>query len=180
MAGMKSSQIVSDEVVHTGRICRVHAIALRMDTGEVVPRDLIEFGDAVVVVPVLADGALVLIRNQRFAVGEELLELPAGKLDAGEDPASAAARELAEETGYSAGRLQPLGGFYSCPGALDEYLHVFGATELTDGKQDLEPHERIRVEVVPADRLDGMIASGELHDAKSIAACALWRLREET
>ena len=175
MTGM-NSRIVSDEVVHRGRICRVHKIALRMDTGEVVPRDLIEFGDAVVVVPVLGDGSVVLIRNERFAVGEELLELPAGKLDGAEDPSAAAARELAEETGYSAGRLERLGGFYSCPGAIDEYLHVFLATDLAAGRQNLEAHERIRLEIVPPRRLTEMIVAGELHDAKSIAALSLWRL----
>ena len=170
-------KVVSDELVYTGRICRVHRVGLEMDTGEVVPRDLVEFADAVVIVPLLDDGSLVLIRNERFAVGEELYEFPAGKLEAGEAPESCAARELAEETGYAAGRMQRLGGFYSCPGAVTEYLHVFLATELTGGGQSLEAHERISVEVVSQHRLEEMIAGGELHDAKSIAAHALWRLR---
>ena len=174
-----ASEIVSDEVMYEGAVCRVHRVGVKMDTGEVVPRDLLEFSDAVVVVPVRADGSVVLIRNERFAVGEELLELPAGKLDGDEDPATAAARELLEETGCAAGKLEKLGGFYSCPGALTEYLHIFLATDLRQGPQQLETYERIRPEVVPADRVDEMIASGELHDAKSIAAWALHRLREK-
>jgi len=172
-------EFVSDEVVYSGSICRVRKVGLRLDGGEVVPRDLIEFADAVVIVPVLDDGAVVLIRNERFAVGEELYELPAGKLEPGEDPGACAARELAEETGYTAGRLERLGGFYSCPGAVTEYLHVFLAGELTPGRQSLDGHERIRVAVVSRERLGQMIREGELHDAKSIAACALWDLREE-
>lgn len=173
---MKSS-VVTNELVYTGSICRVRKVGLRMDTGEVVGRDLIELADAVVIVPVLADGSVALIRNERFAVGEELYEFPAGKLEPGEQPEACAARELAEETGFAAGRLERLGGFYSCPGAVTEYLHVFLAAELTGGRQALEGHERIRVEVVSAERLGRMIAAGELHDAKSIAAYALWRLR---
>jgi len=173
-----NSKVVQDEIVYTGPICRVHRIGLEMDTGQVVPRDLIEFADAVVVVPVRPDGSVVLIRNERFAVGEELLELPAGKLDGDEDPQTCAARELAEETGYTAAALTKLGGFYSAPGAITEYLHVFAATGLTPGRQRLEAHERIAVEVAEPERVDEMIASGQLHDAKSIAAWALWRLRK--
>ena len=170
-------KVVQDEVVYEGGICRVHKIGLQMDTGEVVPRDLIEFADAVVIVPVLADGSVVLIRNERFAVGEALLEFPAGQIDPGEEPPRCAARELTEETGYSAGRIESLGGFYSAPGALTEYLHVFVATELTDGEQRLETHERITVETASHERLREMIATGELHDGKSIAAYTLWRIR---
>lgn len=165
-------------MVHTGKICRVHRIGLQMDTGEVVPRDLIEFDDAVVVVPVLSDGSVVLIRNERFAVGEELYEFPAGKIDDDEAPETCAARELIEETGYTAGRLEKLGGFYSCPGAVTEYLHAFAATELIEGVQALEKHERIEVELVAPGRIDDMIRTGLLHDAKSISAWAMWRLME--
>ncbi len=177
MTVMKS-RIVSSELVYAGAICRVRKVGLETADGEVVPRDLVEMDDAVVVVPVLADGAVVLIRNERFAVGEELWEFPAGKLDSpAESPEACAARELAEETGYAAGRLEPLGGFYSCPGLLTEYLHVFLASDLRPGRQALEAHERIQPVRVELNRLRDMIAAGELHDAKSIAAYALWRLK---
>ena len=173
-----NSKLVQDKIVYTGQICRVHSIRLEMDDGQVVSRDLVEFADAVVVVPVRPDGSVVLIRNERFAVGERLLELPAGKLDDDERPETCAARELAEETGYAASALEKLGGFYSAPGAITEYLHVFAATGLTPGPQRLEAHERIEVDVVEPERVDEMIASGQLHDAKSIAAWTLWRLRK--
>ncbi len=172
------SEIVEDKVVYTGKICRVYKIGLRMDTGEVVSRDLVEFDDAVVVVPVLADGSVVLIRNERFAVGEKLYEFPAGKIDGDEAPEDCASRELTEETGYTAGRLEKLGGFYSCPGAVTEYIHAFVATELAEGPQRLEEYERIEVELVGPGRIDDMIRTGGLHDAKSISAWAMWRLKE--
>jgi len=173
-----NSRIVADEVVYDGAVCRVHRIGLETDTGEVVRRDLVEFAPAVVVVPVLDDGSVVLIRNERFAVGETLWEFPAGKVDPGEAPGACAARELAEETGYRAGRLEALGGFYSCPGAVTEYLHAFAATALAAGAQALEAYERITVEAVPPDRLGRMIRTGEVHDGKTLAAWALWSLRE--
>ena len=173
-----NSRIVADEVVYDGAVCRVHRVGLETDTGEVVPRDLVEFSPAVVVVPVLPDGSVVLIRNERFAVSEVLWEFPAGKVDPGEAPEACAARELAEETGYRAGRVEPLGGFYSCPGAVTEYLHAFLATDLTAGDQDLEAYERITPEPVAAERLADMIRTGEVHDGKTLAAWALWSLRE--
>ena len=173
------SRFVSDEVAYDGAICRVRKVGLGMDDGQIVPRELIEMADATVIVPVLPDESVVMIRNERFAVNEDLLEFPAGKLDSpDEPPAECAARELAEETGYSAGRIEPLGSFYSCPGLLTERLHAFGATDLTAGEQALEGYERIRVQVVPPGRVRELIRSGELHDAKSIAAWALWRLAE--
>ena len=179
MARMET-KVVSDKVVYEGAICRVRKLGLETEAGRVVSRDLIEMADAVVIVPVRPDGSVVLIRNERFAVEEELLELPAGKLDVeGEDPAACAARELTEETGYSAGRIERLGGFYSCPGAVTEYMHVFLATDLTAGEQDLQGCERIRVEPTPPDRLTEMIATGQLHDGKSLAAVLLWRMHKD-
>jgi len=174
------TKVVSDKVVYEGAICRVRQLGLRTDAGEVVSRDLVEMHDAVVILPVRDDGSVVLIRNERFAVEEELLELPAGKLDVeGETPAACAARELAEETGYTAAKLERLGGFYTCPGAVTEYMHVFLATGLTAGEQDLQGSERIRVAPTPPDTLTGMIASGELHDGKSLAAVLLWRMHKD-
>jgi ADP-ribose pyrophosphatase len=172
------SKIIQDEVVYEGSICRVHRVRLRMDDGQVVPRDLVEMSDAVVVVPVLPDGRLAMIRNERFAVGEELLEFPAGKLDsANEDPGKAAARELAEETGYTAGKIEKLGGFYTAPGAVTEFITAWLATELRLGRQALEQYERIKVHPVAPAELADLIRGGEVHDAKSISAWALWQLR---
>ena len=174
------TKVVSDKVVYDGAICRVRQLRLEAEPGRVVSRDLIEMDDAVVILPVTADGSVVLIRNERFAVNEDLLELPAGKLDvAGESPADAAVRELAEETGYRAGRVEKLGGFYSCPGAVTEYMHVFLAAELSPGEQDLQGCERIRVELASPGKLTEMIATGELHDGKSLAAVLLWRMGKD-
>jgi ADP-ribose pyrophosphatase len=179
--GRMDDRIVSDELVYAGTVVRLHKVGLKVSArqggGAIVSRDLVEMVDAAVIVPVCPDGRLVLVRNERFAVGEELLEFPAGKIDGDEDPAACAERELQEETGYTAKRLVPLGGFFTSPGAISEYIHAFLATGLTAGPQKLEAYENIRTELVDPRRLGEMIAAGELHDAKSIAAYALWRLR---
>lgn len=167
-----------DELVYDGRITKVHKIGLRMTDGRVVQRDLIRYVAAAVVLPVLDDGSIVMIRNYRFAVDETLWELPAGILEDGERPAICAARELAEETGYTAGSIEKLGQFYPGPGTNDEVMHSFLATDLSAGKQDLERYEDITVEIVPAGQVRRMVADGRIHDGKTIATLALYWIRK--
>ena len=167
-----------DELVFDGKVVKAHRVGLRMDDGEVRERDFLRYPGAAVVLPVLDDGSIVLIRNYRFAVEETLYELPAGLVEHGEAPIDCAARELAEETGYVAGRIEPLAWFYSGPGTADERMDTFLATELRDGRQNLEPYERITVEVVGEDAVRRMLADGTIHDAKTIAALGLYWLKE--
>ena len=171
-------RFVTDELVYKGRVAEVHKVGVRMPDGRVMPRDFIHYGGAVVILPVLGDGSIALIRNYRFAVEETLWELPAGMLEAGEDPAVGAARELAEETGYVAGRLVELGRFLTGPGTCDERMHAYLATDLTAGPQDLEVYEQIDLAVRPASEVLAMVRDGRIHDAKSIAALALYWLAE--
>ena len=172
-----SERFESDELIYRGKVVECHKIGLRMPDGQVVQRDFLHYGGAVVVLPVLEDGTIVMIRNYRFAVDEELIELPAGMLEEGEAPADCAARELAEETGYTAGRLVKLGQFYAGPGTTDELMHSFLATELKDGDQNLEVHEEIVVEEYSEEDVKRMIADGEIHDAKTIATLGYYWLR---
>ncbi len=143
--------------------------------GTEVQRAFIRHPGAVLIVPELEGGRFVLIRNQRVAVGRAIWEFPAGTLEPGEPPAVTAARELTEETGYVAGRLEPLGTFYTSPGFTDELMHVFVARELVPGDQQLESHEEIEVETRVRADVESMIRSGELVDGKSIAALLLWQ-----
>ncbi|MFM1829888.1 MAG: hypothetical protein RLZZ558_228 [Planctomycetota bacterium] len=130
---------------------------------------------AVTVVPELADGRLVLIRNWRVSVQAWLIEFCAGKLEPGEAPARAAARELHEETGHQAGSLHAIGRFLTSPGLADEWMHVFAAADLEQVPRSLQPGERIEVLTAWPDQVEGWIRRGELHDGKSIAAFALWK-----
>jgi ADP-ribose pyrophosphatase len=143
-------------------------------SGGETERLLVVHPGAAVVLPLLDDGRVVLIRNHRFSVGRELWELPAGTIDAGEPPAETAARELEEETGYRAARVEPLLGFYSSPGICDERMHGFLATGLTRAVQRLEETERIEVESRTADELRDMIRRGDIEDGKTIALGLYW------
>ena len=167
------------KLMFDGAVAKAYEVGLRMGDGEVVRRDLFEYPGAAVVLPVLDDGSIMLIRNYRFAVDEHLLELPAGLLEPGEDPALCAERELIEETGYRADRMERLGQFYTGPGTTDETMHAFLATGLTVGEQNLEAYEEIEVEVFRADKVRAMVGDGTIHDAKTIAALGMYWLRGE-
>jgi ADP-ribose pyrophosphatase len=120
----------------------------------------------------------VLIHNYRFSVGQELLELPAGTLEASEEPLACAARELQEETGYVADRLEPLCRFYTSPGFTNELMHVFVATGLIHKGQNCEPTEQIRVQPMDmADALDACV-DGRIVDGKTIAALQVYHYRQ--
>jgi ADP-ribose pyrophosphatase len=139
-----------------------------------VERHVIVHGGSVVVLPVDDEGRIIMIRNDRFAIGQTLWELCAGTLEKGEEPAACAARELIEETGHTARRLQPLCGFYTSPGFCTEYLHCFLATGLQRVGQSLDAGEKIVVESVPVSRVLEMIRRGDIADAKTIATLLYW------
>lgn len=131
-------------------------------------RQIIRHPGAVVVLPRLDDGRVVLIRNYRTAVGRHLLELPAGTLEPDEEPVLAAHRELAEETGYRARSMQWLTSFYASPGILDERMHLFLATGLEPGPPDLQPDERIEPVVLPWNEALALARDRQIEDAKTL------------
>lgn len=173
----KPSQFDYDKLVYKGAILEVHSVGLRMPDGKVIPRDFIHYSGAVVILPILPNRSVVMIRNYRFAVGEDLLELPAGMLEANELPVPGALRELTEETGYTAGCIEPLGSFFSTPGSTDENMFTFVATDLRPGRQELESYEQIHVEIMPMEEVRRKVQDGSIHDAKTIATLAMYWLR---
>ncbi len=134
------------------------------------PHEILVHPGAAVVLPLLADGRVVMIQNRREAVGLELLELPAGTLDEEEPPIECARRELTEETGYRAGRMEPLTDFYTSPGILTEHMHAFVATDLTSGETAHEPTERIRVTPMAWEEVMRAVAEHRVKDGKSLTA----------
>ena len=158
------------EVVHTARRFRVVRIA---EAGAAGTREVVEHPGSVVVVPLVAPDHVCLVEVVRVAVGATLLELPAGTLDREETLAAAAARELAEETGYRAGRITAVGGFWMSPGILRERMHLFVAEDLEPGPQALEPGEQIRARVVPWAEALEMCHDGRIEDAKTVAGLLL-------
>jgi ADP-ribose pyrophosphatase len=132
--------------------------------------EVIHHPGASAIVPMLTDGRVILIRQFRHAVGGMILEVPAGKLDASEDPEVCASRELEEETGYRARTLERLTTIVTTPGFTDERIHLFIGRDLEPSTQRLDPDEVLDVVKMPLEEAVGKILSGEIIDAKSICA----------
>jgi 8-oxo-dGTP pyrophosphatase MutT (NUDIX family) len=160
---------VGSDVVYQGLIGTVRVERFRHDDGDVVDREVIEHPGAAVMLPIDGD-RIWLVRQPREVVGEELLELPAGKLNGGE-VLDTAKRELREEIGKSAAQWQHLTTFYASPGFTNEEIHAFLATDLSDDPLEAEEDERIEIVSQPLDRLDEVI--GSCRDAKSLITL-LW------
>ncbi len=141
-------------------------------------RDVVRHGGGAGVVAYHTDGTVALVRQYRHPARSYVLELPAGKLEAGERPETCAARELEEELGLVAGRLEQLSEFYTTPGFCSEKLWVFLATELTATAQNTEEDEIIEIVRVPLARALEMVASGEIEDAKTIIGLLLAAARQ--
>jgi len=166
-------KLASQEIYH-GR-----AVNLRVDTvqkagGTETTREVVEHSDCVAVVVVDDHDKILLVRQFRHAVGRFLLEIPAGGIDPGEEPLDSVRRELQEEIGYLPRRIDKLGGFYAVPGYGTEYLHCFVATDLVPGRLVAEDTDDIELVRVSPDEIPRLIASGEICDAKSIAALLMF------
>lgn len=155
-------------------------VDLDVGGGRTLQRELVVHPGAVVILAQPSEREVVLIRNQRWQVGRTLWELPAGTLEPGEDPQLAAGRELEEEAGYRAGRMDKLGTFFSAPGISTEQMHAYRATELEQIGQRLEADEQIEVHAVPLEMARQMMLRGEIADAKTMATLSLHLLQERS
>ena len=178
-ADFRGFRKVDEEIVFEGYLISVAKGTFEDPSGERFERDVVHHPGAVSVVPVFEDkGTVLLVRQYRAAVDRVLLEIPAGKRDVdGEDPEVTAARELEEEVGVRAGRLEKLAEFFNSPGFCDEHSFVYLATglERTEVSAHGVEEEHMTVEEVPLEELASLVAAGELVDAKSIIGLALAR-----
>ncbi len=163
-------QLEDVELLFEGRRFRVVRQVQSFNDRAPREREIVRHPGAVAILPLVDEDRICLLRSFRSAVGEELIEIPAGTLEPGEDPQHTAARELAEETGYRAGRLQLLTSFFTSPGILDERMYLFLATTLEAGSQQLDPGEQIETFLATWDEALAMIGDGRIHDAKTLAA----------
>lgn len=150
-----------------GAFLEVVTEEVRLPNGNRVDLDIVRHPGASAVVPFVTDDEVLLLRQYRHATGGTLWEVPAGKLDDGESPETCAYRELEEEAGCRAGRLESLGFMWASPGFTDEKIHLYAAFDLTEVPQRLEADEVIELERMPFARALDLVRSGELTDAKS-------------
>jgi ADP-ribose pyrophosphatase len=174
---MKPETILSEETIFQGKLLTMKLRQAQLADGGVVKREIVATRGAVVIVPLTANHEVRLVKQFRAGVEKWLLELPAGTLEPGENSDIAAPRELLEETGDQAAAWQNLGGFYSSPGIMTEYLNLYLATGLTPGPNQLEFDEHIEVLTVPWAEAIAMIGRGEINDAKTVAGLMLAGLR---
>jgi ADP-ribose pyrophosphatase len=160
-------------LAHRGHFLEWWSHGVTLPNGQAIDIDVVHHPGASAVVPFLDDDRVLLIRQYRFAARGELWEVPAGKLDAGESPEICAARELEEEAGVRAGRLESLGPIWPSPGFTDERIHLFAAFELEPARQRLEDDEVIETVEVPLDEALEKVWSGGISDAKSALALLL-------
>lgn len=172
---MNDSNQVSTRRVYTGRVLNLDIDTVRFPNGSQGELEIIRHSGASAVVPFLSeptgdDPQLMLIRQYRYAAGGFVYEVPAGRLDPGEDPLACAHRELREETGCTAGRMDRLFTMFTTPGFTDERIHVFMAVGLTHGADDREADEFLEVETMPLSRALSMVEAGEIQDGKTALA----------
>jgi ADP-ribose pyrophosphatase len=170
--------VISSDVVYRGRLFDVELDRLRFGNGIEANREILRHPGAVCMIPVAADGTIYFVTQYRHAAGRRLLELPAGTLEPGEDPADTAVRELQEEVGFRPGQVQPLGGFYVAPGYTSEYIHLFLCTELEASVLDGDDDEDIEIVALSAREAIEKIDNGEICDAKSIIGVLRWIHRD--
>jgi len=171
---LSEEKTLSSQPVYSGRVVKLRVDTVKLASGRETKREIVEHSDCVAIVVTDGDNNVLLVKQFRKPAEKELLEIPAGGIEAGEDPLTTVQRELSEETGYRAKKVTRLGGFYSAPGYCTEYLHLFLATELAPNQLIAEDTEEIEVVRVALSQIPELIASGAICDAKSIAGLLIF------
>lgn len=177
-APIPDERLLDTKTVFTGRLLRVEVQTVELADGQTATRELVRHPGAAAVLAELPDGRFVLVEQYRRAVDRRLVEVVAGLLEPGEDPADCARREVEEETGYRVRELIKLGKVWPSPGFVSEGMHLFYAKlDGEAGRQNLDPGERVRAVVLEGSQIEAMIAAGEIMDGKSLNCWLLDRLR---
>jgi len=172
-----SYELIDSEIIYPGRAFTIRRDQVRLPDGRTSKLDIVEHHGSVVLIPVDDEGNLLFVRQYRHAAGGDILELPAGTLEKGEAPEACAAREIREETGMAAHRIESLGGFYLAPGYSTEYMYVYLATGLHKDPLKPDDDEFLQVEAIPLAEALAMSRTEKLPDGKSLAA--LWLAEEQ-
>lgn len=169
---LTETKISSKEIFH-GKIIEVRLDTVKLPNGNESTREIVKHPGAVGIVPITDKGEVILVKQFRYPVNQEIFEIPAGKLDENEEPKACAKRELLEETGYDAKKISKLCMFYTTPGFSDEMMHLFLAENLIYQEQQLDEDEFLEVLRIPLDEAVQWIISGKIIDGKSIVGITL-------
>jgi len=164
---------VKSRRIYRGRVVNLRVDTVRLASGRTTTREIVEHGETVCVVPLDGRGNVLLVEQYRKPAGTRLLEVPAGGIDEGETPEEATLRELQEEVGVTAGKLEKLTAFWLAPGFCTERMHAYLATELEPSSLKADDDEAIRVVPTPLDSVLGLIKDNAIRDVKSIATLLL-------
>ena len=166
-------ELIKSETIMQGRVFKIRRDYLKTPDGLETKLEIIEHGGSVIIIPIDYEGDMLLVRQYRHATGQDMLELPAGTRDGDESYDGCAAREIREETGMEAGKLEKIGEFYLAPGYSTEFMVVFLATDLKHNPLDPDEDEVLSVEKIPINKVLEMAEIGKVQDAKSLAALFL-------
>jgi len=168
-----TEKFVDSKIIFEGNLLKVYSDTVELPNGKKTAREFIKHPGAIAVVPITKEGKIVLVRQFRYPVGKAILEIPAGKLDMGEQPDDCVLRELEEETGYVAHHIKKLRSIYTTPGFTDEVIHLYIADNLTLAKSHPDEDEFLDVEVYTKEQVKAMMQDGTINDAKSLLALLL-------
>jgi len=171
---LTEEKTLSSKLIYDGRAVKLRVDTIQMPSGRETTREIVEHRDCVAIVAVDDNDNILLVRQFRKPVEKELLEIPAGGIDAGEDPADAVRREMQEETGYLPQKVEKLDGFYSAPGYCTEYLYLYLATDLVPSQLHAEDTESISLVLVPVSEIRELLASDRIHDGKTLAGLRIY------
>ena len=176
---LTEEKIASEEIFH-GKVVHLFCDTVRLPNGKPATREVLRHPGAAAVVPVTEDGNVILVRQYRYPFATVMLEIPAGKLDPGEDPLVCARRELQEETGYEAEEFVSLGVFYPSVAILDEKIHLYLARKMTFRATNLDDDEFLNVEQRPLEQFVEEILRGDVPDGKTqTAVLKAWHMEQK-
>lgn len=165
--------------IFQGKIISLQVDEVRLPNGETATREIVKHPGAVAVVA-LVDDKMLVVEQYRKPLEKSLVEIPAGKLDHGEDPAQAALRELEEETGYRTDTVKHISSFYTSPGFADEILHLYLAENLQKGEAHPDEDEFLECDAITLEQAEAYMAEGRIGDVKTIMAVYAWKLYKLT
>lgn len=165
-----TEETISKELIYDGRIIKLEKHQVALPDGQTSEREVVLHNGAVSVLAITPENEVLVVEQYRKAMEKTLTEIPAGKLEIGEDRKSAALRELEEETGYIANKLELIGEVYGCPGFCNEKVSIYIAKDLKEGQVNLDADEFLHLNKIPIENIQSLLSTHKIEDAKTMIA----------